>query len=380
MEHALTTDDVERTCGAELDLFSAGRFVVCIAVAALLLRLLGPAWQTGFPQEFADSWSYGAVAESGPISWDFWFGQKPPTYPLLIWLFGPSTRAVIVAQTLLAFLSWGWLLSTARTMIRSRSVAIVAIVLIIAIAIQTRWNLWHAILLPESLSATLAVGGIAAWWRWWGDPTRFRTGAATLLTLAWMMTHDSNAITLLAVIGPAFVVVIVMGRRATRPRQRTFSIALAVLIAAGAYSVTAQIVSDRSETSFANDSALSELDAFTSNDLRAYDSFGVADRFPERTLGPIDPAGSPPSMYVWGLLVVMGICLRWVRRRIWAWFSLFLLTTVISDLFLVSVADAADASRQLVGPMLRFSVVAVVVTALAVDEAVTGLRKQDTDG
>ncbi|MEO6653834.1 MAG: hypothetical protein ABIP17_14390 [Ilumatobacteraceae bacterium] len=448
-----TVDHVERADPPNSDSIGIGRYVVCIGAAGVLLRLLGPAWTTGFPAAFPDSSSYLAAAASGLTSWEFWFGRRPPTYPFLIWLVGPSPRAVIVSQTLLAVFAWGWLMSTITVMIRSRTVAIIALVLTVAIAIETRWIFWNTALLTESLSATLAVGSVAAWWRWWDDPTRFRIGAATLLTIAWMLVRDANAVSLLAVAAPAFVAIIVMERRDTNQRRRLLSIALAAVVVVGAYSVTAQIASDRGETSFHNNvglrwlpdpemsawmeargmplsSALSarsgsdawadgeamlsspdldgfrdwvsrkgriaaaasfvvkapwyldrwqrELPAYTSNDLVAYDTFHVADDFPERPLGPIDPAGSPTSMYLWGLVAVSGIAVLWVRRRTSAWFSLFLFVPVIADLYLSYVADAVEVGRHLAGPMLRFSVVVVVVGATAIDTAI--VKRRATDG
>ena len=142
------------------------RYLVCSVVALLLVRLLAPGWRSGFPSPFPDSSTYVAVARSNPWSLDFWFGQRPPTYPMLIWLTGSSTHTLIEVQTLVAVLAFGWLCSTVWSEIRSRPVAIVSILLLLAIALQTRWVLWHTAVLTESLSASLAVAGVTAWWRW----------------------------------------------------------------------------------------------------------------------------------------------------------------------------------------------------------------------
>ena len=103
------------------------RFLVGVAVGFVLVRLLGPAWRTGFAPSFPDSSSYQAVAERGPFSLTFWFDERPPTYPLLIWVCGRGARAVIVAQTLLAVLAWGWLCSTIWRGISRRPLALAAI-------------------------------------------------------------------------------------------------------------------------------------------------------------------------------------------------------------------------------------------------------------
>jgi hypothetical protein len=232
------------------------RYLVCVGSGLLLIELLGPAWQTGFPPPFPDSSSYVAVAHAGIFSSDFWFGQRPPTYPLLIWLVGPSMRAVVVAQTLLAISAWGWLLSTVWQLIRTRAVAIALIAMLVGVALQTRWIFWDTLVLTESLSATLAVAGVAAWWRWWDEPSTFRTVAASAVTIAWMSLRDSNAVTFLVVAVPAMLVVLAMARRRPSDRRRLMAIALAAVVATGAYSVTAQVVSNRGETSFHNNVGL----------------------------------------------------------------------------------------------------------------------------
>ncbi len=420
------------------------RYLACIAIAYLLLRLLGPAWRTGFPASFPDSSSYVDVAESGLLSWDFWFGRRPPTYPLLIWLLGPSPRAVIVAQTLIAIASWTWLASTVWTMVRSRWVAAATVAVLLLVAIESRWLVWNTALLTESLSASLAVAGVAAWWRWWAEPSTFRTVAASAITVAWMLLRDSNAVALLAVVVPAFVVLIRMERRRTSDRRRLLAIAFTAMIVVGGYSVTAQVVSNRGETSFHNNVSLRyltdaemsawmeargmplspalldragkdawaddqamlrspglttyrrwadgtgkvaaaasfvvkadwyleradrELPLYTATDHLAYDTFGVADHFPERPLWIFDPVDSRGSFYVWTFLSLVALALLWVRRRTWAWFGLFLVVPVLVDLYLVFAADAVEVSRHLVGPMLSFSVVSTVAVALAADVA-----------
>jgi hypothetical protein len=113
-----------------------------------------------------------------------------------------------------------------------------------------------------------------------------------------------------------------------------------------------------------------ELAGFTADDQSSYDTHAVAERFPERPLGPLDPAGSPAAMVLWSLAGAAAVALAWRWRRPDAWFLLVLAAPVASDLYLVYVADAVEVSRHLVGPLLRFSVVAVVSAAVGVDVAV----------
>ena len=424
-----------------------GRFFVCLAVVAGFVWVLGPAWVGGFPPVFADSSSYIAVAGDGPFSVDFWFGRRPPTYPLVIWVVGPSSRAVVVAQMAAAFAAWTWLAVTVWQELRNRWVAGLAVALVALVAIQSRWAFWHSAILTESLSGSLAVAGIAAGWRWFARPDRGRIVFATVITSAWMLLRDSNAVTFLAVAFPAMLVVLVIECRHTGPRRRGVSTALAALVVVGTFSLVGQFVSNRGETSFHNNVGLRwlvdddmrawmvarglpesdalderaggdawadgeaflrspflaeyrswaegrgrvaaatsfvwradwyldrfwrELPAHTGTDFLVYDTFELADRLPERPLGPIDPVGSRLALVVWTFGIVASAAVVGARRRRLAWLIPFWSVPVAADFYLVYVADAIEVGRHLVGPMLRFEVVAIVSIALAVDTLSSG--------
>lgn len=421
-----------------------GRYLACLGTIACFVWALGPSWPGGYPPAFPDSSSYMAVADAGPVSWEFWFGQRPPTYPLLIWIVGPSPRAVVAAQAALAIGAWAWLAVTVWQELRSRWVAVAAIVVLALAAFQSRWAFWHAAILTESLSGSLAVAGIAAWWRWFARPDRFRIVVAVVVTAAWMLLRDSNAVTFVVTAFPAMVAVAVMAKRGPGPRRRGMASALAALVAVGAFSLAGQLTSNRGETSFHNNVGLRwlvddgmrswmvergmplsdalgeragedawadgeaflrspfladyrswadgrgrvaaatsfvlradwyldrlwhELPAYTATDHLVYDTFTVADRLPERTLGPLDPVGSRRSVLVWSLAVVGAGVVVSLRRRRLAWLIPFWFGPIVADLYLVYVADAVEVGRHLVGPMLRFSVVAILSVAIAVDAA-----------
>ena len=383
----------------------------------------------------------------------FWFDERPPTYPLLIWMFGPGARAVIVVQTLLAVLAWCWLFSTVWRGISRRPIAVATIVVLFLVAIQTRWLFWHTAHLTESLSGTLAIAGIAAWWRWFDTPERWRLVVATLITAAWMLLRDSNAVTLFVVALPAVVLVLVLERRSTSTWRRGMAAALAAIIVIGAYSMSAQMVTDRGETSLHNNVGLrwladdgmtdfmvargmpltdalseragqdawadgeafltspflsdyrvwadgrgrlasaesfvvradwyldrlwNEVDSYTTTDPLAYDTFVVAQNFPERTLGPVDPVGSRTALVVSGALTLAAAALAWRFRRRRAWLLLFLTVPVIADLYLSFAADAVEVGRHMVGPMMRFAVTTVIAVAIGAD-TVFDARSQRRD-
>lgn len=429
---------------------TAGRYVALVVVGWGLLRVFGPAWLAGYPLRFPDSSSYLDVAALGPWSPRFWVAERPPTYPLVIWFARSSPRSIVLLQVLAAVAAWAWLCSVVRRQIREPAVAVVAIGLLVGVAVQSRWAFWHTAVLTESLSSSLAVAGVAAWWRWSDAPDRWRLAVATAITAAWMLLRDSNAVTLAVVVVPALALVVVAERRATGPRRRGIVTALSVLVAVAAVSFASQLATDRGETSFHNNvgkrwlvdpelrdfmvdrgmplsASLEEragkdawadgeaflnapelaeyrawadgpgrraavesfvlqapwyldrwwwdLPAFTATDHLGYDSFGIADRLPDRPLGPIDPAGSRPAMVVWTALVAAaGVAvLRYDARR--AWLLPFLVVPVAVDLYLSYVGDAVEVGRHLVGPLFRWSVVSIVFVSIGVDAAIEGRRR-----
>ena len=411
-----------------------------------LVWVIGPAWADGYPPAFPDSSSYLDAAAAGVFSADFWFGDRPPTYPLLIWLVGPSPRAVVAAQLAIAVAAWTFLAVTVWQEVRSRWVAVVAIVLLGLVAVQSRWAFWHAAVLTESLSGSLAVAATAAWWRWFGGSDRFRLVSAVGLTGAWMLLRDSNAVTFAAVAVPAMLVLAVLERRRTGPRRRGMMLGLATLVVVAAFSLAGQFASNRGETSFHNNVGLrwlvdddmrawmvargmpesdaldaragrdawadgeaflrspflgeyrewaagrgrmaavasfvvradwyldrlwGDLPAYTRTDHLVYDTFGLADRLPERPLGPLDPVGSRPALVLWSLAVAAAAVVVAVRHTRLAWLVPFWALPVAADLYLTYVADAVEVGRHLVGPMLRVELVAILAVALATDALVS---------
>jgi hypothetical protein len=232
------------------------RSVVAIAAAIFLVRLLGEPWNAGFDPFFPDTASYIRVSERSPFHPRFWFDERPPTYPLVLWLTGGGGRAVVVVQSVAYVVAWIWLGAVVWQRIASRPVAAGTIAVLALTAVQARWSLWTTQLLTESLSITLAVAGVAAWWQFVVEPVRWRLVVATSVTAAWMLLRDSNAITFAVFAVPALVLAILLVRRTATDLRRYSAIGLAVLLAVGAFSWIGQVASDRGETSFHNNVGL----------------------------------------------------------------------------------------------------------------------------
>jgi hypothetical protein len=232
------------------------RSVVALVAALFLVRMLGEPWDGGFDPFFPDTASYLRVSYRGPFSPRFWFDERPPTYPLVLWLTGGGGRVVVVLQSVAYVVAWIWLGAVVWQRIASRPVAVVTIAALGLTALQARWALWTTQMLTESLSITLAVAGVAAWWQFVAEPLRWRITVATSITAAWMLLRDSNAVTFTVFAVPSLVLAILMVRRNPTDLRRYSAVGLAVLVAVGAYSWIGQVASDRGETSFHNNVGL----------------------------------------------------------------------------------------------------------------------------
>jgi hypothetical protein len=232
------------------------RFVVATGSAVFLVRVLGEPWRSGFHPFFPDTASYLRVSDRGPFWPRFWFDERPPVYPLVLWLLGGGARAVVLVQSVAYVIAWIWLGAVVWQRIASRPVAVVTIGVLALIAVQARWALWTTQILTESFSITLAVAAVAAWWQFVADPRRWRIITATAISATWMLLRDSNAVTFTLCAVPALLLALVLLRTGATDLRRYSSIGLAVLVAVGGYSWIAQLVSDRGESSFHNNVGL----------------------------------------------------------------------------------------------------------------------------
>ncbi len=232
------------------------RSVVAIALALFLVRVLGEPWMGGFDPFFPDTASYQRVSDRGPFWPRFWFDERPPIYPLVLWLLGGGGRAVVVFQSVAYVMAWVWLATVVWQRIASRPVAAVTVGVLALTAVQARWALWTTQMLTESLSITCAVAAVAAWWQFVIEPFRWRLAVATSITAAWMLLRDSNAVTFMVFAVPALLFALMLLRWAATDLRRYSAVGLAVLVGVGAYSLIGQVASDRGEVSFHNNVGL----------------------------------------------------------------------------------------------------------------------------
>jgi hypothetical protein len=123
-------------------------------------------WQAlaGPPIIWGDSTSYVAVSTKPLLSSAFWAGQRPPVLPLVIKFTGSST-GLIVTQTVLAVVAWGFLAWTTGRLVPAGWRRLAATLVILGFASVLPITLWNRSVLSESLSiSTLAMLVAAFLW------------------------------------------------------------------------------------------------------------------------------------------------------------------------------------------------------------------------
>jgi hypothetical protein len=222
--------------------------VVTPIVAA---RVLDHAWPH-FPPTFSDSRSYVRVARGGPFAGHFFFDERPMLYPLLIWAVHFNSGAVVAAQTAIYIAAW-WTLC--RVVVRDLGVGLIGIgvvILLAAIAIEPRNSMWNTLILSESLSTSLAVFGIAAWWEFAMRNSARALVWAWFVTTLWVLVRDTNALPALVVIVPAALVTAVATRRGSRSTYRGLAAGAIALVLACCYVYASESVSGRTQNSMHN--------------------------------------------------------------------------------------------------------------------------------
>ncbi len=228
-----------------------GTTIAAVVVAFLLVRLLGEPWPH-FPPSYPDSFSYLKVAQRGPFSPHFFFDERPIGYPFLLWSVGRSSTLTVLAQTGLYVASFWILCRVVFTEMRSRVVGVLAVIFIAAIAIEPRNTLWNTLILSESLSASLAVLSIAAWWRAAARLSKTTVTWAWIATAAWILARDTNVLPTVIIILPVVLALTWASPGTDRAvRWRLAGGALAILVLCG-YVYVSQAVTHRTQYSVHN--------------------------------------------------------------------------------------------------------------------------------
>lgn len=248
--------------------FGGARAIISSLGLLFVVRILAPQWTAGFDPQFPDSWSYIDAARPGPFSLDFWFGQRPPGMSALVWLTGSSPRLFVLVQTLLYAASFVLFADRLLKSASSRLVGWLLAAVVLAIAAQPRFAMWNGEILSESLSVSLGLLAILAWWN--VVERTGRVAVATIVTVVWLMVRDVNVVPV-AVLG---IVLVVMGAtKLEAARARAFGRSGVILLVLVTYSFASQNISDRNQYGLMNNIGLRVLQDSTVTDR--FESMGL---------------------------------------------------------------------------------------------------------
>lgn len=227
----------------------AAFYVSAILSALFLLRLLGASWGSHFPAVWPDATfpkeGYLAVAAKSPFRPSFYNAYRPIGYPFFLWVFGRNTQLTVVAQAALYCAVVAALIVTALRALQERWVAIATAVLIGGIAIQAKYALWTTQILSESLSISLGLAALAAWWRFAAAPTRSRAVWGFAFLTAWLVVRDAHVLPGAVVAVPAVLLVAWLGTSLGPQIRKTLVAGAVVLVITATYAYFAQNAAHR---------------------------------------------------------------------------------------------------------------------------------------
>lgn len=241
-----STSTVDHTSSRRRLVGLVGAGVGAVITAFFLVRLLGQPWPH-FPPTYPDSFSYLKVATRGPFHPHFYFDERPIGYPFFLWLFGRSANLAVIAQTLLYVAAFWTLCRVVYAEMRSVVVGVLMVIFIAAVAIEPRTSVWNTLILSESLSTSLAMFSIAAWFRAAARPSKQTLTWAWVATGVWVAARDTNVLPAMVVIVPSALAIAWVSPHADRIlRRRLVTGAVAITLLCG-YVYVSQAVTLRNQ-------------------------------------------------------------------------------------------------------------------------------------
>jgi hypothetical protein len=227
-------------------------YLLTIWVAVMTTRVIAGSWNSKFPIEFPDSFSYIKVADFGPLSLNFWFGERPLLTPLLLWVVGGGVREFVLAQTLLYFIAAATLCYVGMRVFSSNIARIISTVCVLSIATQSRYALWNSHLLSESLGMSTSIVSVIAWLWYSHEQSKKSITLAWIATAVWMLARDSNtAVTIIVAVSLTASLFILRNRNASKS-SKDFRVAAVALILIGSFAYIGQNVSGRNDNPVMN--------------------------------------------------------------------------------------------------------------------------------
>jgi len=184
-----------------------------------------------------DTRSYEQVGSLPLWSTGFWFGQRPPLVPLL-WKLTGSPTAFVVVQTVIAALSWGFLVLTVGRAVPRGLRRALACFAVLAFASTLPVTLWNRSVLSETLSLSAVAVLFAVAMRLAERPTR-RWVVALVAVALWAGAARDSGIALPVLLALVAVYLLLRGRHGWRlPAVGAVGLALVVVICAIGFSVS----------------------------------------------------------------------------------------------------------------------------------------------
>ena len=151
-------------------------------------------------KETADTPAYLRVSGEAFLSKEFWANARPPMFPLLLKIYAADKIKVASFQTAFSIFAWGMLALSLSYSLKGL-LRPIAFGLILALSLDRHIAGWDVVMLTESLSISLLVLFLAAWFwllRGWSWGKVFML---SLVALPWAFTRDTNGWILLMVAG-----------------------------------------------------------------------------------------------------------------------------------------------------------------------------------
>jgi hypothetical protein len=383
-----------------------------------------------------DTFDYARQSRLSLLDPAFWGSQHPPLLSLL-WKPLPGLVAgadplrlgdlapALFLNALAGALCWGFLALTVASLAARGGVRWVALLGILALSLAPEVSGWDGAALSESLSLSLAALALALGIRYVRDPSRASAAALAIGLVAFALVRDSNVP--LAVLGLAPVLLVVRrgraivvvalvgsiglslwgqqaGDRSALPTRNAIANAIVRHDAAAWFRArglpwradTAALLSERPQSTFANDPRAADLRRWLERDGRSSWIAYLASH-PSRSLsfgrnlpGLVDPprdlldsywsTGRPPlSFFPRGMLLVILSALALAGSALlartketlmlWSW-----LAGTLPVALLIWVFDAVEFDRHAVVLPVVLRIVVIALGALTLDAVLAQRR------
>ena len=215
-------------------------------------RVVAGDWESKFPIVFPDSSSFIKVSNFGPLSSQFWFGERPLLTPLMLWVVGGGIREFVLVQTFLYFTASAILCYVLLRILNSDIARAIAIICILSVVTQSRYALWNSHLLSESLGMSTTLLSISAYLWYSHVRTKRSITLALVASATWMLARDSNTAVTVFIIFSILITLIIHKNRNIQDSSKGFRFGIIALLLIGSFAYIGQSNSGRNDNPVMN--------------------------------------------------------------------------------------------------------------------------------